>query len=285
MRTTSNASRFPVTLTTTAPLHHGAFGQDTGNAVLFRRIPLATDPDGAGVPVLTGNALRGGLRRVLMRDLFALTGLGLESVESGELTAHQWDRLYAALANGGHLTGADTRSDPASQRVLGAAVPALAVLGAALYSHMLPGKVSVGWVWPVCAETVAAGLCVAGATPPVAAESLLTEVTLTRHVDRDEQSPERSGVTPMPVTVESLIPGVALSTEVVALRACTDIEMGAIGWALDALRVLGGKGGVGFGRFTVTHQLPSAAYEAWRADAEAVALARMTLVTLAQGMA
>ena len=39
-------------LTTEAPLHHGAFGGDAGNAVLHRRVPLAQAPDLPGVSVI-----------------------------------------------------------------------------------------------------------------------------------------------------------------------------------------------------------------------------------------
>lgn len=280
---TSSHTRTPLTLTLEAPLHHGAFGSDTGNAVLHRRVPLATEPDHPGVPAVSGNALRGALRRLLMRDLFALTGLGLEDPA---LVPPQWDKLYAALANGGHLTGADTRTDPVRDRALRAAVPALSVLGAALYTRMMAGRVSIGWLWPCATETVRAGLCrVDEGAVLQDAESLLTEISLTRHVDRDEQDPTQSGVTPMPVTVEALVPGVVLQGEIVALRQLSPVEAGAIGWALDELVVLGGKGGVGFGRVRATHSLDRAPYAAWREDADAITQARAALIALAQDMA
>jgi hypothetical protein len=282
--TQSVHSRYPVTITLESPLHHGAFGSDTGNAVLHRRVPLAAYPDHPGVPAISGNGLRGALRRVVMRDLFALTGLGLDRV-GVDLTAKQWDRLYASLANGGHLDGAEVKTNPERDRVLRDAVPALSVLGAAVYSRMLPGRVSVGWFWPRCRETVGAGLVGASDVELQDAESLLTEISLTRHVDRDQQDPASSGVTPMPVTVEALMPGVVLEGSIVALRRLSDVETSVLGWALDQLVVLGGKGGVGFGRVRITHGIPSTAYEGWRSDEAAVAAARVALLDLARDMA
>ncbi|HEX6939809.1 MAG TPA: hypothetical protein VF158_10395 [Longimicrobiales bacterium] len=271
------ASHYLLTVRCDAPLHHGAFDAgDTGNAVLFRRMPLAPDPT-VTVPAFSGNALRGALRRVVMRDLLDRCDLAL-----GVLPPIAWDRLYAALANGGHLDSAETRVDPEAMRALRDAVPALSVLGAALYSYLLPGRVSIGWLWPVCRETVDSGLVewpeeAAEVVALAGAEELVTEVSLVRHVDRDQQDPARSGVTPMPVTVEALIPGTVLMGSVVAMRLLTPVELGVIGWGLDQLTTLGAKGAAGFGRVTIRHEIPAAPYEAWREDAAAIARAREAL--------
>lgn len=269
------ASRWPVVITCQAPLHHGAFGADTGNAVPLRRMPITTSPQRAGVPVLSGNALRGGMRRRIMRELFAACGL---SRESPSLGGKLWDKLYAALANGGHLTGSETRTNPDARRALREAVPALSVFGAALYSYMLPGKVSVGWCWPASQEAHAAGL-----TPfaHCEAEDAVTEISLTRHVDRELQDPAASGVTPMPVTIEALQTGTTLHCEIVALTEMTPIEIGVVGHALDLLDHIGGKTGVGFGRINCSHSIDPAPYLAWIADPDAVRTAREALLQLA----
>lgn len=269
------ASRWPVTLRCASPLHHGAFGADTGNAVPLRRLPLTTAPARAGVPVLSGNALRGCMRRQIMRELFRACDL---SRESPSLTPKLWDRLYAALANGGHLTGSEARADPAQRRALRDAVPALSVFGSALYSYMLPGKISVGWCWPASQEAHAAGL-----TPPSAreAEELVSEISLVRHVDRELQDPTQSGVTPMPVTIEALSTGVTLHTEIVALAELSDVEVGVVAHALHLVQVIGGKTGVGFGRVQVEHDIDPASYLAWLEDRTRVTAAREALLQVA----
>jgi hypothetical protein len=284
MSATMRITGFPVALTTTAPLHHGAFGADTGNAVLFRRVPLAAFPDHPGVPAVSGNALRGCLRRIVMRDLLARCGLLPRADDT--LSPQQWDKLYAALANGGHLEQAETKTDPDRIRRLRDAVPPLSVFGAALYGYMLPGRLSVGWLWPECAETIAAGLCPSPTIgEPVGAEALLTEVTLTRHIDRDLHDPARSGVTPMPVTVEALMPGVVLHGTIAAQTRMDPTEWSVVGWGLDRLHALGGKGASGFGRVDVAHEIPSTMYDAWLEEPAAIARARDALIALAQAMA
>lgn len=269
-----------VTIECISPLHHGAFGEDTGNAVAFRRMPIASAPQRAGLPVLSGNALRGAVRRALMRELFEVVTL---SRDSDVLTHKQWDKLYGALANGGHLTGSENTAKPDERRALREAVPALSLLGAALYSHMLPGMVSIGWCWPQCVETVDAGYCT-NAERLKSADDLLTEISLVRHIDRDWQDPAASGVTPMPTTVEALIPGTVLQCEVESLARLTSLEWAAMGHGLNLVSMIGGKVGVGFGRLVIAHPIDTAEYIAWLADADRVAKAREVLIALAQRM-
>jgi len=272
-----NIPRWVVTLRCESPLHHGAFGEDTGNAVALRRIPLASAPQRAGIPVLSGNALRGALRRLVMRELFERCDLS--RVTAG-LSPKQWDKLYGALANGGHLTGSESRANPADRRALRDALPALSLFGAALYSYMLPGQMSVGWCYPTCTETVHAGLCA-----PIEglrdADDLIVETALTRHIDRDWQDPSLSGVTPMPVTVEALIPGTVLTTTIIPMTRLTPEESGCLAHGMDLLSMIGGKTGAGFGRVQVTHPLDATPYEAWLADDAQIARARLALWKIA----
>jgi hypothetical protein len=285
VRTPKNMTPYRVVLTTEAPLHHGAFGADSGNAVAFRRIALAMRPDSAGVPAISGNALRGCLRRIVMRDLLMRCGLTVATYAEHGLSAQQWDKLYAALANGGHLEGSETRTDPKRTREIRDALPALSVFGAAMYTWMLPGVVSIGWLYPRCSETVESSLVPADLAvdaPLVPGETLLTDVSLVRHVDRDEQDPQSSGVTPMPVTVEALLPGTTLVTTIVPMRSIYDVELGVLGYALSLLRTLGGKTGSGFGRLRVEHSIPSEPYTAWLEDPQRIDAARAALISIAQ---
>lgn len=242
-----------------SPLSHGAFDSgDIGNAVAIRREPIVSIPGAPRVPVLSGNALRGVVRRTVMRDL-----LGREGVR--DALGSSWDRAYAALANGGHLDGSESSVSPSKIRDLREGLPPLSVLGAALYSWMLPGRVSFGICWPVCAETLESGLAwrFDEDAPVVTAEELVHETSTVRHVDRTEQDPEVSGVTPMPLTVEVLGTGARLCSEIRFERAATEIERSCIAWALDRIDRLGAKSGAGLGRVDVTHDGDGRAYDDW----------------------
>jgi hypothetical protein len=253
-----------------APLSHGAFGESAGNATLVRRMPIVSLPGMPRVPCVSGNALRGVLRRAIMRDLLARCGL-----DRASLPAPAWDRLYAALANGGHLETSETGVDPDAIRELRASLPPLSALGAALYSWMLPGHLSVGILWPACAETVAAGLVLDGPDPVLPAEDLVHELSHVRHVDREHQSPELSGVTPMPTTMEALATGTRLESRVTFARHATALERGAVAHGLSLVRALGGRSGSGLGSVDVDwmpdHEDQLRAYLAWLAEPEPIA--------------
>lgn len=272
-----------VTIECKAPLFHGAFGESAGNASLLRRMAVVSAPGHPRVPVVSGNALRGILRRIVMRDLLARCELDRASVEPGK-----WDRLYAAIANGGHLERAEKRVDPDAIRALRDALPPLSVFGAALYSWLLAGHMSVGFLWLVCRESVEGGLieddgredCRRGA------EEMVEEVSLVRHVDREDQSPELSGVTPMPTTVEAIAAGSRLRSSIRFAAHASEVERSAVAYGLARLEQgsIGGKGGAGFGRVTVRvdGDADVAPYSAWLSE---IGHAREALLALAEELA
>lgn len=268
-----------VLITCKSPLVHGAFGEHAGNATLCRRMAVVSVPGMPRVPVVSGNALRGVLRRIVFRDLFARAELDRTKLHAG-----QWDRLYAALANGGHLEASEKGVDPEAIRALREELPPLSVFGAALYSWLLPGHMSVGILWPQCRETLEAGLVsdAGKGAGGIGAEDLVEEITLCRHVDREEQEPEVSGVTPMPTTVEAISAGAVLEGEIRFARHATEVERGVICYGLRRLSALGGKGGAGFGRVDVSDPDPdeSGAYEDWLSSAPI----RPALKALAESM-
>lgn len=218
-----------------SPLVHGAFGPDTGNCTLFRRMTAIVDGRRMRIPAVSGNSLRGLLRREAMRHLFDGAGLNMGNCPN-------WDRLYAALANGGTLQGAgESTVRPEETRKLREALPPLSVFGAALYNRLLPGRLAVDILWPECDETIAM-------VESHLAEDLIEEVSQVRHVDRDEQDSGVSGVTPMPYTFETLVTGAVLIGGLSFGPSATAIEKGCVFYALGRIQTLGGKTSSGFGR-------------------------------------
>lgn len=256
-----------------APLSHGGFGPSTGNALMFRRVHLAGLPSRPVIPAVSGNSLRGVMRRLVMRDLIKSTAISASMVTLGK-----WDRLYAAIANGGHLDGSETTVNPSKVAALRQALPPLSLFGAALYSWMLPGHFSSGWLWPRCRETVECGLCSHG--KDVRAEDLIEEIGFARHIEREEQDPSLSGVTPMPTTVECMMPGAELEGRLVFLGAVTETEASCAAYGLDLVHQLGGKGAGGLGRVHVQHEGDSTAYRQWLATQGDAA--KDALLTLAE---
>lgn len=234
------------TITTTEPMSHGDPGPDLGNVTRFRRLPLVHDGRVVHVPALSAGALRGTVRRLLWREVFDRCGLGRD-----QLPVKQWDRLYAALANGGHIESAESRVSPDEIRARRARFPVLSLLGAALYGSHMAGRAKVSNAWLDCWET--------GKSDKPAADYLADEHRV-RHVDREEQEPEVSGVTPMPTTIETVIAGATFSGHA---QIGGPLEASAWCHGLDLVTHLGGKSGQGFGAVQIEHDGSAARYLAW----------------------
>lgn len=245
-------------LTAMAPISHGAFddGGDVGNAMLFRREPIVSLDGFPRVPVVSGNSLRGILRRGLMREVLLNAEITIETFEevfSNELQAKRaWDRMYAVLACGGTLEGAlDDTVRPEETRTLRREFPALSLLGSAMYTKMIGGMAQIGFVWPVCSETIAGGL-VQFSECKYSAEEIITEVGQVRHIDRENADPELTGVKPMPITIEALATGTTLESRIKLLPHSTSIERACLVHGLRSLSTIGGKSGSGFGVIDVS---------------------------------
>lgn len=234
-------------ITTLGPLSHGDLGADTGNVGRFRRIPIATAAGPLPIPALSAGALRGVVRRALWREVFDLVGLSRETCDG-------WDRLYAALANGGTIETAESRVSPDAIRARRRALPVLSLLGAALYSSHMAGRAKVSTSWLQCRE-------LGVDAPPM--RDLLADETRVRHVDREEQDPDASGVGPMPTTTETVITGARLCGHT---SVSHPLEASAWAHGLDLITHLGGKSGQGYGEVEVGHDGDGSLYVAWLSE-------------------
>jgi hypothetical protein len=136
--------RWVGTLTAVSSIAHA--GETRGTVTLLRREKLNTAHGMVDVPVVSGNTLRGRLRRLgeeLFRDAVGYEG------QLHPAAAH-------ALRGGGSLakTGHEPLSGSRLQR-LRELVPQIGVFGAAGGGTIIDGALSVGKVVPELAETVA----------------------------------------------------------------------------------------------------------------------------------
>lgn len=248
-------------VTAETPIHHGAFEQSIGNESQFRRIPTVY----GRVPGVHGNSFRGVMRRVVMRDLLDLCAM---SIEDGG-----WDQIYACLANGGHLVGSESSIDPAYIRELRRAVPQLSVFGSMLMTWSLSGRMHVHSLVLRCSEL---------GTGDTSFDDLVAEDSMVRHVDRELQDPEVTGVTPMPTTLEVVKQGAVFDGRIRFFdRPPTPYEAPCIGWALNQIKAVGGKAASGYGAVRIDHDIDHGPYADWRETPHLVAAARDALIELA----
>lgn len=238
MTTTLTPTVLPITLTVEAPLVHGG-GQDGSNTQLFRRQTRLHDGTVCRVPVVSGNALRGILRR---QGAWALW----EALGEPTLTPAQ----ARALASGGAL-----RTEKAIPldvlRDVRDWVDHLGLFGAAWGGTIHDGALMVGHLVPQCVEN---------GTGQIRAARLVDRVMLTRH-DTDliptetvEGGTDESNQ--MIYEVEALAPGVTLDGWINFRPWATDHhrDWAALCWQrwVATGAHIGGKSAAGHGRIAVS---------------------------------
>jgi hypothetical protein len=269
------------TLTARSAIAHG--GEHRGTITLLRREVMLT-PDGTPVqiPLVSGNAVRGRLRRIgeeLTRDVLAYEGtLTLAA-------AH-------ALRGGGSLAKV-TREPLSGARLqhLRALLPQLAVFGAAAGGRVISGCLQVGRLIPHLAETehltghpgpslFAATQLETYTRVDETADAAFTAMTPTLDLaaDTTHTEPEtppsvtsagRTG--PLVFSVETFPAGTRFACWVRIERA-TDLQVAFLTDVLDVFArhgTVGGRGSIGHGQVSVDwdrveHPRPAAPVD-WRA--------------------
>lgn len=106
-------------------------------------------PDGTPtlVPIISGNAIRGLLRDLGMRYMLIHLGLGDSSIS---LPA------YHFLFSGGSLTrgGGNKALDIDQARKLQTLIPLVGIFGGSVGNEIIPGRLRMGKIIPICAETL-----------------------------------------------------------------------------------------------------------------------------------
>lgn len=144
---------FEGTMTALSSISHNG-GQSFGTSSKLRREKFV-QPDGSveGIPVLSGNGLRGMLRDKGMLQMCGMLGYGVNE-ETGEVRGLSLPAFYF-LFSGGTLTSEGGKAlDIDRARELRGLIPLVGVFGGAVGNMILPGKVQIGKAIPICAETV-----------------------------------------------------------------------------------------------------------------------------------
>jgi len=193
-----------------SPLSHGG-DESAGNTSLFRRLPLA---DGSEVPAISGNSLRGRLRRIAAKRLLEL--LGVEALTD--------QRIFHLLFSGGAIQKGEVASAHrvADIREMRELLPSVSLFGASWRTEILPGTLAVEWILPDCAEIHALRGQEGAPSPP--ARQLTTMVMYTRHDDSEAGGDDK---VQMLYETEALVPGTTLTVGL-GVRRATTLEVGAL---------------------------------------------------------
>lgn len=242
-----NRETYESILTVTSPLVH--CDEQVEVMQRFRREPFVIGGEVLEVPVYSGNAIRGMLRRAA-----ALRLCDLLEVEDRTLPT---DTFYL-LFSGGYLQGSDYAHRVEETQRLRELVPMLGLLGCSWGARILHGLVDVWRAVPVCRELADTPYLpdhvVEDASDLPSVFDLLCEVSYTRRDDRsDDLADDRSPVQ-MRYSYEALVPGTRLYHGLV-VRTTDPLMLGCLADAVATCtqwRTLGGRAAIGHGRYTWT---------------------------------
>lgn len=259
---TARTVRWDLALTARSPISHRA--ETIGTTSLLRRTKVI-GPDGTVelVPIISGNSLRGVLRRLgeeLLRDVLRYEG------QLPLAVAH-------ALRNGGAITRTSAEAVTGRRlRELRAAVPQLSVFGAAIGSAPISGCLRVGHVVPVVEEArpMLTGTYERVLPSRFEVEALESYSHLTDADNPAAADGDDGGSLLMRYEVETLVPGTRLESWAALDRGsaldhafAADVlgEFVSRGW-------LGGRVGIGHGLVdtVITPPAPQGVEVDWRAE-------------------
>ena len=129
-------------VTTLSPLHHG--GDDkTGSEALLHRMKWIVKDEAIEIPYISGNAIRGRLRRLVFADFINLVDYEIKSL-----------RLYHALFAGGLLesVGSSGKIELEKKRLIRKNIPPISVFGTSFGNQIFEGKLKIGFMMPICKE-------------------------------------------------------------------------------------------------------------------------------------
>ena len=240
---------FNGTIELLSPLAHNS-DESLGTDTKYRRIGIIYDGKVIRVPVYSGNAFRGKLRRVAAKQFFDLLEFGKESMS---------DVLYYTCFTGGALKKGSSQDyiEIGTKRELREKMPFLSLFGTALQNQIPEGKLKIGIGVPISKETAH----MTGIESTLSIWEMLDEIFYTRRddlEDKEDGKPEEAHQ--MKYSIEVLIPGVVLKHKMSASNL-TEVETACFGYMMQEFMMqssLGGKSGTGHGNicFSYTPEFP-----------------------------
>lgn len=181
-------------------LHHGG-DEKTGSTPMLRAIEVVHNGTRVRVPYISGNAIRGRLRRLLYRDLLELCGIDAKSVPK---------KVIHILVSGGVLELGKSSGciDLNIRNRVRDTIPLARLLGCSIGNQILSGRLIVGHAVPIARET-AGTMVPATDTPLLPIRELTGSEFITRRDEVREREDDEAAVQ-MKVEFEVLLPGVEL---------------------------------------------------------------------------
>lgn len=244
-----NTEHFEGYLIAQSPIHHGG-DEKVGNESLIRRESYMIDNQRIDIPVISGNAIRGILRRMLMADMLQQIDYKLTNMN-----------IYHMLFTGGMLEAVDAKDsgviDLQFKRDIRRSLPPIAVLGTAIGNQMFEGKLKCMMGIPICTELKDFLPENTAVKPNNSIYEFISSDFQTRRDDIREAKKEDEAAHQMLVNFEVLVPGTVFYHSFVLMDASV-VEKACLARALNLWRsnpFVGGKSGTGYGKLKIEYEL------------------------------
>lgn len=240
-----------------SPVYHGG-NEKTGSVVLLNRLKFIVDGEPVDVPIISGNALRGRLRRLIMQDLCRQVGWDFNFENKRHM------KLYHTLFAGGVLSEVEEeaesgRIDLAMKAAL-LKIPPIALFGLSYSNQIIEGRLKVGHLLPICRELQD----YTGVKSKVSFYQLIGRAFQTRRdelrITPPEPEPEKNEAVQMLIEYEVFSAGTEFYHEMIVENS-SSLLLSCLARAIELFKAdpfLGGKSSVGFGKLQVNYSLDAA---------------------------
>jgi RAMP superfamily. len=248
-------------LTALSPIFHGG-NEKTGSVVLLNRLKFLVNGRPTDVPIVSGNQVRGRLRRLLSRDFLELAGYQLD------LSQRKHQKLYHTLFAGGVLTAVEEEESGVidlnlKSRIVKYILP-VRLFGASYANQMVEGRVLIGHLLPVCRELRE----FIGVDSDVSFYQLITRMFQTRRDElrvpvkkKESGGEEEEEAVQMIVEYECFAPGTRFHHEIIleTTRDSEELDLSTLYRAVELWKqkpFIGGKSSIGFGKLRIEYEWP-----------------------------
>jgi CRISPR/Cas system CSM-associated protein Csm3 (group 7 of RAMP superfamily) len=241
-----------------SPVFHGG-NEKTGAVVLLNRLKFIVDGKPTDVPIISGNQVRGRLRRLLTRDFLELVGYEMD------LSQKKYQKLYHTLFAGGVLTEVEEEESGVVDlglkfKIVKYVLP-LRLFGCSYANQMIEGRVLVGHLLPVCRELRE----YTGIDSDVSFYQLIARSFQTRRDELRVTAPreeEEELTVQAIVEYECFAPGTRFYHEIVleTTRQEERLDLSTLYRAVklwQQVPYIGGKSSIGFGKLKVEYEWPT----------------------------
>lgn len=243
------------------PVFHGG-NEKTGSTLLLNRMRFIVNGKPTDIPVISGNSVRGRLRRLLGADFLKKAGYQLDLTN----TKHQ--KLYHTIFSGGVLSSPTEESESGEidltlkNKIVSYILP-IRLFGASYSNQTIEGRILVGHLLPICRELSS----YIDVKTDISFYQLIGHVFQTRRDELRVKPPEEDKqAVQMLVEYEVFSAGTEFYHEIV-LETTDEWYLLDLSTTTRALNLwaqspyIGGKSAIGFGKLMIKYDLPQESSE------------------------